>query len=465
MKTKFLWVRNSFALITLAALISVAPAAAQTMTPQTPDSDTTRRQLAEFDRFLDSHPEVAGQLRQDPSLVNNSEFVENHSELQQYLEQHPEVREEIKENPDAFMNREQRYERHDADSDRRDNDNGNGRNRDRDTTRGELASFDHFLDSHPELAEKLRQDPSLINNHKFVSHNHALRDYLKDHPEVREELKENPNAFMHHEQRFDRRDGVRDRDVTRGELANMDRFLDSYPEIAEQLRRDPSLVNDRTFVKNHPALQEFLEQHPGVREEVRENPNGFMHQEQRFDRGEGYRDRDLTRGELASMDRFLDSHPEIAEQLRKNPSLVKNREFVENHPALQEYLQHHPEVREEVAENPNGFMRQEQRFDRHEGVRGENDTTHAELASFGQFLGSHSTVAEQLSKDPSLAKNEEYRENHPELQQYLSAHPRVQEELTENPQAFVKAAQQFNNTKQPPPTAPKTPMAEPKTKR
>ena len=86
MKTKFLWVRNSFALITMAALILVAPAGAQTIAPQTPDSDTTRRQLAEFDRFLDSHPEVASQLRQDPSLVNNPEFVENHSELQQYLD-------------------------------------------------------------------------------------------------------------------------------------------------------------------------------------------------------------------------------------------------------------------------------------------------------------------------------------------------------------------------------------------
>jgi hypothetical protein len=464
MKTKFLCVRNSFALITLAALISVAPADAQTITPQTQDSDTTRRQLAEFDRFLDSHPEVASQLRQDPSLVNNPEFVENHSELQQYLQQHPEVREQIRENPSAFMNREQRYERHDAD--RRDNDNE--RSRDRDTTRGELASFDRFLDSHPELAEKLRQDPSLINNHKFVSHNHALRDYLKDHPEVREELTENANAFMRQEQRFDRRDDVRDGDVTRGELVNMDRFLDSHPEIAEQLRRNPSLVNDRTFVNNHPALQEFFEQHPGVREEVRENPNGFMQQEQRFDRREDaredYRDRDVTRGELASMDRFLDSHPEIAEQLRKNPSLVKNREFVENHPALGEYLQQHPQVREEVSENPSGFMHQEQRFDRHEDMPRDHDTTQAELASFGQFLDSHSTVAEQLSKEPSLAKNEEYRENHPELQQYLSAHPRVQEELTENPQAFVKSARQFSNTKQPPPTAPKTPMAEPKTK-
>src|SRR5438309_216182 len=81
MKTKFLWVRNSFALITLAALISVAPAGAQTMTPQTPDSDTTRRQLAEFDRFLDNHPEVASQLRQDPSLVNNPECARNSASI------------------------------------------------------------------------------------------------------------------------------------------------------------------------------------------------------------------------------------------------------------------------------------------------------------------------------------------------------------------------------------------------
>src|SRR4029077_461705 len=164
------------------------------------------------------------------------------------------------------------------------------------------------------------------------------------------------------------------------------------------------------------------EQHPGVREEVRENPDGFMHQEQRFDRREDarredYRDRDVTRGELASMDRFLDSHPEIAEQLRKNPSLVTNREFVENHPPLEKYLQQHPQVRQEVAETPDSFMRQEQRFDRHEDMHRDHDPARAELASFGQFLGSHSAVAQQLSKDPSLAKNEEYRENHPELQQ------------------------------------------------
>ena len=226
---------------------------------------------------------------------------------------------------------------------------------DNDTTRGELASFDRFMDSHPEMAEQLRRDPSLVTNEEFVENHPALQEYLQQHPGVREEITENPNRFMRQEQRFDRREDRRDNDrrdndTTRGELASFDRFMDSHPEIAEQLRRDPSLVTNHEFVKNHPALQEYLQQHPGTREEITENPDRFMRQEQRFDRREDRRDNDTTRGELASFDRFADSHPEIAEQLRRDPSLVKNEEFVEKHPALQEYLQQHPGVREEVTE-------------------------------------------------------------------------------------------------------------------
>jgi hypothetical protein len=155
------------------------------------------------------------------------------------------------------------------------------------------------------------------------------------------------------------------------------------------------------------------------------------------------------------MDRFMDGHPEIAEQLRKNPSLVNNREFVENHPALQEYLQSHPEVREEFKEKPNAFIRQENRYDRREddrdrghGIstadRGDRNRMgdpdgRGELTSFGQFLGGHSTVAEQLSKDPSLANNKEYLANHPELGEYLKAHPAVTQQLSENPQAVMSS--------------------------
>jgi GrpB-like predicted nucleotidyltransferase (UPF0157 family) len=221
--------------------------------------------------------------------------------------------------------------------------------------------------------------------------------------------------------------------------------MDSHPEIAEQLRKDPSLVNNQDFVKNHPALQQFLAEHPGVREEYKENPNAFMHQEQRYDRREDQTgDRDVTRRELANMDRFMDGHPEIAEQLRKDPSLVNNKRFVDSHPALQQFLAEHPGVREEYKENPNVFMSQEQRYD-HRGesnMHRDRDVTRGELSSFNEFLEGHSNIAGELSKNPSLANSQEYLENHPELRDYLRSNPKVHEELSENPQTFLKSAQQ-----------------------
>lgn len=216
-----------------------------------------------------------------------------------------------------------------------------------------------------------------------------------------------------------------------------------------------------------------MQKHPGVREEFSENPNRFMRQEERYDRREDDRDRDhdTTRRELASMDRFLDGHPEIAEQLRKNPSLIDNREWVAKHPALQEYLQTHPEIREEFKENPNAFMRQEERYDRQED-RDRDDRISAvdrdrdrrgdldgrrELASFGQFLGGHSSVAAELSRDPSLANNKEYLASHPELGEYLKAHPAMSQQLTANPQAVMSSTsvQQGSGMGAKPSTTPK----------
>jgi hypothetical protein len=339
---------------------------------------------------------------------------------------------------------------------------------DRDTTRGELLSFDNFLDQHREIAEQLRKNPSLLNDKEFVKTHPALQDYLQNHPGVREEIRENPNAFMRAENRFDRHEDNRNRDITRGELLSFDNFLDQHREIAEQVRKNPSLVNNEEFLKNHPALQDYLQNRPGVREEIRENPNAFVHAENRFDRQESNRDRgDITRGELMSFDNFLDKHREISEQLHKNPSLVNNQEFVKNHPALQDYLQNHPGVREEIRENPNVFMKQEARYDRHEegfdpgqdrhgtDIDRDHGTMHRR---FGEFLGGHSELAEQLSKNPSQVKNQEFLENHPELKEYLNAHPNDRQELMANPDRFIKSSQQFTNNSQ---TA-KPPAAKPK---
>ena len=153
---------------------------------------------------------------------------------------------------------------------------------DSDITRQELALFDQFLDSHREIAEQVRQNPSLVNNDQFVKNHPALQTFMQQHPSVREELKENPKAFMHEEARYDRREDQRMHE----ERVHFNQFLDSHREIAEQVRKNPSLVNNPQFVKSHPALQTYLQQHPAVSGEIKENPNTFMHQEASYDRHE-----------------------------------------------------------------------------------------------------------------------------------------------------------------------------------
>ncbi len=334
MKTRKLQFKSWLTFSALAISCSIAaPAHAQNTKPL-PDTDTTRQELASFDQFLDSHRETAEQLRKDPSLVNNQEFLKSHPALQTYLQQHPQVSEEIKESPETFMRKENRFDRPEY-------------SRDRDTTRRELANFDRFLDGHRETAEQLRKDPSLVNDEQYVKSHPDLQAYLQQHPEVREEVKENPNAFMHQEARYERTEpatatggaATRDRDTTRGELANFDRFLDKHRETAEQVRKDPSLVNNEQFVKSHPDLQVYLQQHPEVREEVKENPEAFMHQEARYertedsaryDRRENQVDRDMTHRPSAklsvSFGEFLDGHANISKDLSKNPALAKNEE-------------------------------------------------------------------------------------------------------------------------------------------
>jgi len=330
----------------------------------------------------------------------------------------------------------------------RDRDNDNKAVQDNDTTRRELAQFDQFLDTHREIAEQLRKDPSLVNNKDFVKDHPALQTYLQEQPAVREELKENPTAFMRQENNFDRREDTRDRDARPEQLAQFDRFLDGHREIAEQLRKDPSLVNNKDFVKNHPALQAYLQEQPGIRDQLRDNPTAFMRQEDNFDRREDTRDRDTRPEQLAQFDRFLDGHREIAEQLRKDPSLANNKDFLKDHPALQAYLQEQPGVRDQLRDNPTAFMRQENNFDRHEDTR-DRGVDREQLARFGRFLDSHHEIAEDLRRDPSLVRSHEYVQKHAELQECLKANPGVQDQFTKNPEAVFQSTKFGNSTGQP----------------
>ncbi len=474
-----------------------------------PNPDLRRQQLAEMDRFLDKHPDVDAQLRKQPDLILNQTYLSQHQDLQAFVNAHPELKEEFRENPNYFMYRENRYDAATS---------GRSTFSNPDLRRQQLAEMDQFLDKHPNVDAQLRKQPDLILNQTYLSQHQDLQAFVNAHPELKEEFRENPNYFMYRENRYDARETERgnpnpsergnpNSDLRRQQLAQMDQFLDSHPETAQQLRKQPDLVLNDQFLKSHPALQEYLQQHPEVRDQIRQNPNAFMAQEAKFDqrgdndanrdrgrdmdrrdvadsdqhgdndanhdrerdtdrrdaansgqRGDNDanrdRDRSTDRREVANFDQFLDSHHETAEQLRRNPSQINNDEFVKSHPALQAYLQQHPGVRQEVSQNPNAFMQQEARYDRNDNGMDRDDSSRRQ---FGNFLGSHADVAHQLSENPSLVKNHDYMDNHPELRSYLNSHPDVQQRLTTDPDNFVKSAQQFNTTTTPGQTT-KTPM-------
>jgi hypothetical protein len=396
-----------------------APALAQS----TPDQNSRpengdeiyHHSVAEFDQFLDSHRETADQLRKQPDLVLNDEFLKSHPELQNYLSQHPTVRDQMRKDPNEFMTAEAAFEQHG------DNDANGGRDRDRNGDRRDVASFDRFLDSHRETAQQLRKQPDLVLNAEFLKGHPELQQYLQQHPAVRDQMDKDPNAFMAQEAKYDQRGDQR----------------------ADQ-RGD----ND-------------------ARGDQRADNNGDRDHDANGDRDrDADRDRSGDRRAVANFDQFLDTHRETAEQLRRDPSQINNDEFVKSHPALQAYLQQHPEVRQDVSQNPNAFMQQEARYDRSDnGMDRDTDSRR----QFGQFLGGHADVSRQLSENPSLVKNHEYLDNHPELRDYLNSHPDVQQRLTADPDNFVKSAQQFNNTTPGTTTKPtttpgettKTPMPDP----
>ena len=479
--------------------------------------DLTRREVASMDQFLDSHQDIERQLEQNPSLINDQTFLQNHPGLQSFLKDHPQIQAEFAENPQFFILRMNRNENSPADQ-RADNDvnRTNNRNQNPDLTRREVASMDQFLDSHEDIERQLQANPSLIKDQTFLQNHPVLQTFLNEHPNIQAEFAENPQFFMLRTNRFEnspadqRADNNRmnntnanannntntstanernenqnqNPDLNRREVASMDQFLDSHQDIERQLEDNPSLINDQTFLNNHPQLQSFLKDHPQIHAEFTENPQFFILRmnrnenspaDQRADNdvnrtNNRNQNPDLTRREVASMDQFLDSHEDIERQLEQNPSLISNQTFLQNHPQLQTFLTNHPQIQAEFAENPQFFMLRTNRFenspadqraDNNQMNNGNNnpnnpntanegnrnpDLNRGEVASMDQFLDSHDRIERELKANPSLINNVDYLKKHQDLRAFLSSHPAVREEFTENPSLFMNREGQYERT-------------------
>jgi hypothetical protein len=155
------------------------------------DDEGTVKEFRSFDVFLHDHPWIAKKLWERPGRVNDRDFLNDNKEIKQWLEDHPRAAEAFHADPGAFMERERHFQIYSAEFE-----SGDRRH-------GQLASFDWFLDNHPDIRRELMRHPGLVDNREYLEHHPELRGFLEKHPELREHLQEHPREFMEREARYE----------------------------------------------------------------------------------------------------------------------------------------------------------------------------------------------------------------------------------------------------------------------
>jgi hypothetical protein len=267
--------RKAFSILSAALLAGAieSPAFAQTGTTpavQPPDGDTSRAELSSFNNFANRKWWLDDQLQKNPSLINDPTYLSQHLRLATYLKNHPNVAAEFKENPAAFEARETKYQ-----------DN-------RGISGGELRNLDNqYLKGHPDAAAALQSNPKLIDNPQFRSGHPELQTYLTQHPDVRQEIEAHPSRFASRERGFEGKGGIEG-----DEVRKLDRgYLDQRPEVTQALAKNPKLLDDPSFLAQHPELGQWEKTHPEAAKELRSHPYAFEARERAYEKhesGEGH---------------------------------------------------------------------------------------------------------------------------------------------------------------------------------
>jgi hypothetical protein len=219
-------------------------------------------------------------------------------------------------------------------------------NRNNQVGTAELRSFDGFLRNHPWIAQKLREQPSRVNDKDFVNDNNELKEWLRDYPAAAQAFRADPRGFMERERSFQSSGGGSDF----GNAASFDAFLQEHRWIADKLWEQPSRVNDEDFVNGNPELKQWLREHPAAAHAFHSDPKGFMERERSFQSsGSDF-------GDVGSFDAFLHDHPWIADKLWEQPSRVNDEDFVNGNPELKQWLREHPAAAQAFHESPKDFM-------------------------------------------------------------------------------------------------------------
>jgi hypothetical protein len=128
--------------------------------------DRNTRPAEKWNRLLEANPNFAERYRQNPSIVNDSNMANDEPEIREFMRTNPDVR--------PFLERQAGR-----------SGGYGGSNYDRDEDLRSDSGLENYMASHPNIARKLRDNPSLVNDQQFVRNHPNLHEYLRNHPEAR----------------------------------------------------------------------------------------------------------------------------------------------------------------------------------------------------------------------------------------------------------------------------------------
>jgi len=231
--------RSLVTLFAAAALAvgTISPAFAQYRYPEYAfsDSDMNRSDSGygndaarRWDRFLDQdeNRNFARQFQGNPNIVRDDREMDQWSGVRELFNDHPEVRDYV-------------YRKvHEYNQDTR-----------------PAEKWNREMAANPNFADRYRDNPNIINDSDLRHSEPEIAEFLRTNPDVQPYL----NSYARRSDRDSRDDDFR------ADSGGLDSFMASHPNVARQLRDNPSLINDPNFVKNHPNLHEYLRNHPDAR--------------------------------------------------------------------------------------------------------------------------------------------------------------------------------------------------------
>jgi len=119
-------------------------------------------------------------------------------------------------------------------------------------------------------------------------------------------------------------------------LRELDRFLDHHPLLENDLRLNPQLAVDGDYLGRNTELRSFLAANPDVIQALEIEPRHFLRRalirEANFP---------LRFVEVAQLDPLWAAQPAIEKDLVEHPERIRDRDYLDRHPALNDFLVQH----------------------------------------------------------------------------------------------------------------------------